>query len=109
MYYIQNYLLQFIKKCVIIYLPEGDKEKVRKAKMKEVYISISIVDFGNGNNRCTLSQAIDDDPLDIQLIELNKACKLMWELVLAGGKKDIEINRLDCHIVTRHTYIFLPL
>lgn len=76
--------------------------------MNEIYINVQIVDYGNGNIRCTLSQAVDDEPLDTKIISLDKARKLMWELVLAGGVREVNINRFDRDIVTRGAYIFLP-
>ena len=75
---------------------------------KEIYISIRITEYGNGHVTCTLTQSADGEPLETQNISLNKARKLIWELVLAGGKHEVSINRLDRDIVTRSAYIFLP-
>ena len=75
---------------------------------KEIYISIRITEYGNGNSTCTITQSVDDGPLEMQYISMEKARKLMWELVLAGGTRDVSINRLDRDIVTRSAYIFLP-
>ena len=74
----------------------------------EIYISLRITEYGNGKMTCILSQSVGDEPLECTPISLDKARKLMWELVLAGGKREVTINRLDQHIVTRGAYIFLP-
>ena len=76
--------------------------------MNEIYINIRITEYGNGNASCFLVQSVDDGPLEITPITIDKARKLMWELVLAGGKREVSINRLDRDIVTRTAYIFLP-
>ena len=75
---------------------------------KEIYISVSITDFGNGRTECFLNQSVNDEPLDMQPISLDKARKLMWELVLAGGKKSMKVNRFNHHITMKDAYIFLP-
>ena len=75
---------------------------------KEIYISVRITEYGNGKSTCTITQSVDDEPLKTQYISMEKARKLMWELVLAGGTRDVSINRLDRDIVTRSAYIFLP-
>lgn len=76
--------------------------------MKEIYISVRITEYGTGDMTCTLTQQVNDEPLESQCISLDKARKLMWELVLAGGQREVYINRLDRDIVTRSAYIFLP-
>lgn len=76
--------------------------------MNEIYINIRITEYGNGKINCFLSQSVNDEPLDIQEVSLNKARKLMWELVLAGGEREVNINPHDRDIVTRSAYIFLP-
>lgn len=76
--------------------------------MKEIYINIRITEYGNGDMTCVMNQSIDGGPIEITKISLDKARKLMWELVLAGGTREININRYDRDIVTRNAYIFLP-
>ena len=76
--------------------------------MKEIYISIRITEYGNGTMTCVMNQSIDDGPIEITEISLEKARKLMWELVLAGGTREVSVNRYDRDIVTRSAYIFLP-
>ena len=75
---------------------------------KEIYISVRITEYGNGKSTCAITQSVDDGPLESEYITMEKACKLIWELVLAGGKREVSINRLDRDIVTRSAYIFLP-
>lgn len=74
----------------------------------EIYMNVSITDFGNGNVKCIFSESINDAPIKLRYIDINKARKLMWELVLAGGKRSVRINSLDRDIVTSSAYIFLP-
>lgn len=74
----------------------------------EIYMNVSITDFGNGKVRCIFSESINDEPIKLSYIDINKARKLMWELVLAGGKRSVNINALDRNIVTSGAYIFLP-
>ena len=75
--------------------------------MNEIYISVSITEYGNGYMDCTYAEQIDDNPLTFEHISLDKARRMMWELVLAGGVRRVNINRLDRDIVTREAYIFL--
>lgn len=74
----------------------------------EIYMNINITDFGHGEIRCIFSESIDDGPLKLSYVDINKALKLMWELVLAGGTRSVNVNSLDRNIVTRSAYIFLP-
>ena len=75
---------------------------------KEIYICVTITDYSSGNTECFLNQSINDGPLEMQRISLDKARKLMWELKLAGGTKHMSVNRYNPRITTRDTYIFLP-
>lgn len=75
---------------------------------KEIYISIDITDFGDGYVRCEMLQSVDDGPLEATKLDINKAHKLIWELVLAGGKRSYRTNYLDRTIVNQSAYIFLP-
>ena len=76
--------------------------------MKEIYMNVSIVEFGNNEVECTFTQQIDDEPLEWESIPLEKALRMQWELVLAGGVRNVRVSRLDRHIVYRDIYIFLP-
>ena len=75
---------------------------------KEIYINVSITEFGSGNIDCFLTQQVDDEEMEMERIDLDRARKLMWELKLAGGTKTVHVNSLDRHIVSRDVYIFLP-
>ena len=57
---------------------------------------------------CYLTQQVDDGELEMTKLDLDHARKLMWELVLAGGRKQVRINTLNRDIVSREVYIFLP-
>lgn len=74
----------------------------------EIYMNVSITDYGNGDIICKFSESINDEELRTKDITLDKARRLMWELKLAGGRKEVVINRYDRDIVTRSAYIFLP-
>lgn len=73
----------------------------------EIYMNVSIAEYGNGHIDCKFSESINDEELRTKDITLDKARRLMWELVLAGGRKELVINRYDRNIVTRNVYIFL--
>ena len=75
---------------------------------KEIYINVSILDYGNGTVDCSLVQQVDDGELESIDISRERACKLMWELKLAGGRRTVRVNQFDRHIVSCDTYIFLP-
>lgn len=75
--------------------------------MNEIYINISITEYGNGNMDCLYTEQVNDEPMTIKRIELDKARRLIWELVLAGGKRTVGINSYDRNIVRRDAYIFL--
>ena len=57
--------------------------------MKELWISVNIVDHTDGSHSCWMGQAVDDEPLEITDLTYDKARKLMWELKLAGGDKEM--------------------
>ena len=76
--------------------------------MNEIYINVMINDFGNGRVRCAMTQQVNDGKLDVQHIDKAKAQRLMWELVLAGGKREVYVNQFDRNIVTSQAWIFLP-
>ena len=73
----------------------------------EIYMNVSITEYGNGHIDCKFSESINDEELRTKDITLDKARRLMWELKLAGGRKEVVINRYDRDIVTRNVYIFL--
>lgn len=74
----------------------------------EIYMNVSITYFGN-RVECRYCEAIGDEPLHIKTIELNKARRLIWELVLAGGQREVCINSRDRSIVRVDAGIFLPI
>ena len=70
-------------------------------------MSISIVEYGIGEPECVFVQQVDDEEMEVHKLAKDKALKLMWELVLAGAKKTVQINQFDRHINRREAYIFL--
>ena len=89
--------------------PKGNKERKVRAMKKELWIDISITDFGNGTIEGCYCECIGDGEIEMKTIPLDKAKRLIWELVLAGGVRHVRINQFDRHIVTAEAYIFLPI
>lgn len=76
--------------------------------MKEdIYMNASIIDFGNGNIRCSFDQSIGDGELESRELTKDEALRLIWELVLAGGKREVRVNRYDRDIVTVSAAVIL--
>lgn len=76
---------------------------------KEIWMNISITNYGNGNIDCRYYESIGDAPVEMKKISLNDARRMMWELVLAGGVRSYRTNYLDRSIVSSEVYIFLPM
>lgn len=73
----------------------------------QIYMNVSITYFGNGRIECCYDESIDDAPITIRELDIDTARRMMWELVLAGGHRDININRYDRDIIHITTYLFL--
>lgn len=107
---VQNLNFTYCKmsqKVVSYTCPEGTKEREGLNMEKEIYIDISITEYGNGKIDCVYAEQIDDDPMTLTHIDLDKARKMIWELVLAGGVRKVHVNQFDRDIVSREAYIFL--
>ena len=76
---------------------------------KQVWMDIDIVDYGNGRIDCWYSESIDDEPIRYTALPLDKARQMYWELILAGARHEININRYDRTIVRKNAWMFLPL
>lgn len=76
---------------------------------KELWMNVSIVDFGNGKIEGRYYESVSDNEIATKELPLNKAKRLMWELVLAGGVRSVRVSRYDRHMVTSEAYIFLPI
>ena len=72
-------------------------------------MNVSITYFGNGTVEGRYYESIGDNEIESKEIPLDTAKRLIWELVLAGGVRSVNINRFDRNIVTSQAYIFLPL
>lgn len=68
--------------------PEGNKES-EESTMKELWMSVHIINHSNGDYSCWMGQRVDDGEMQITNLSYEKACKLMWELKLAGGDKEM--------------------
>lgn len=76
---------------------------------KELWMNVSIVDFGNGNIEGRYYECVGDNEIETKELPLDKAKRLMWELVLAGGVRSVRVSRYDRHMITSEAYIFLPI
>lgn len=72
-------------------------------------MNVSIVDFGNGTVEGRYYECVGDNEIETKELPLDKAKRLMWELVLAGGVRSVRVSRYDRHMVTSEAYIFLPI
>ena len=75
----------------------------------EIWMNISITYYGNGTIDCRYYECIGNAPVEMKKISLDDARRMMWELVLAGGKRSYRTNYLDRSIVSSEVYIFLPM
>lgn len=77
--------------------------------MKELWISIHIINHTDGSHSCWMGQSVDDEPMQITELAYDKACKLMWELKLAGGEKEITIpyNSRPTLVERKVTYLLM--
>jgi len=75
----------------------------------EIWINVSITDYGNGTIDCRYCESIGDGPIEGKDISINDARRMMWELVLAGGQRSYHTNIFDRSIVSSEVYIFLPM
>ena len=76
--------------------------------MNKIYIEISVTNYGNGDIVCTMSQRVNNGPLETTKLDEDHANKLIWELVKAGGARSYRTNWLDRSIVYHGAYLFLP-
>lgn len=76
---------------------------------KELWMNVSIVDFGNGKIEGRYYESVGDNEIETKELPLDKAKRLMWELVLAGGVRSVHVSRYDRRMVTSEAYIFLPI
>lgn len=62
--------------------------------MKRIYMSLSIAQYNlkGMEPNCDLYQQIDDEPATDIKLSYAEACKLMWELVLAGATRTYASN-----------------
>ena len=75
----------------------------------EIWVNVSITDYGNGTIDCRYCERIGDAPIESKGININDARRMMWELVLAGGQRNYRTNLFDRSIIYSEAYIFLPM
>lgn len=66
--------------------------------MNSIYMKVDITTYEDGTADCFFHEIIDHNPCQITSIPLQKAQRLMWELVKAGGKRELDVNRYNHHI-----------
>ena len=79
--------------------------------MKRIYMSLSMTQYSLKGMEpdCDLYQQIDDEPATNIKLSYAEACKLMWELVLAGATRiyrsntfNPSISYVEISLWTRH-------
>jgi len=79
--------------------------------MKQIYMSLSIGQYSYRGMKpeCNLYQKIDGEPMTCTKLDYADACRIMWELVLAGATRKYEANmfnssisHVDVTLWTRH-------
>lgn len=72
--------------------------------MNSIFMSVDITTYGIDSMKpiCTFSEIVDGGEVMIRHISYEQALRLMWELVLAGGEKTMEVSRYDPTITYRH-------
>jgi len=75
--------------------------------MKDLCITVNIIRHSDGSTTCWLGQQVNDGKVEITNLELDKANKLMWELKLAGGEKDVVYTRDPKLYYTRVIYFMM--
>jgi len=74
----------------------------------QIYMNVYVTSYGNGHKTCRFVQSIDDGELEGKDISELDALRIIWELVLAGGRREVSVNMYDRDIVTVGAHIFLP-
>lgn len=73
-----------------------------------IYIDVSIDEnIRTGYQDCRLSQQVPGEKLTSRKLTRAEACKLMWELKLAGAKKTTIYNPLSNGLISTSAWIFL--
>lgn len=65
--------------------------------MKSIFINIVITEYGTKDLEpyCRYWECIDCGEMTRRKLTKEEACKLMWELKLAGGTRTISTNKYD--------------
>jgi len=74
---------------------------------KTLYMTAAVTNYGNGEKFCRFSESIGDGEIKTRRVTELEALRMMWELKLAGGTREVTINQFDRDIFTVCTYIFL--
>lgn len=74
---------------------------------KTLYMTAAITNYGNGEKFCRFSESIGDGEIETRRVTEQEALRMMWELKLAGGTREVSVNQFDRDIVTVSVYIFL--
>lgn len=70
--------------------------------MKHIYMNVSITRYSYKGLApdCTLFQKVDDEEMTSTKLDYDTARRMMWELVLAGGEREVSTNYLNPGIST---------
>lgn len=62
--------------------------------MKHIYMSIVITRYSYKGLApdCTLFQKVDEEEMTYTKLDYDTARRMMWELVLAGGEREVSVN-----------------
>lgn len=75
--------------------------------MKHIYMSIVITRYSYKGLApdCTLFQKVDDEEMTYTKLDYDTARRMMWELVLAGGDREVSVNPYkSCISTTQVTF-----
>ena len=65
--------------------------------MKHIYMAVSITRYSHKgmDPDCDLYQKIDDGEMTHSKLDFETACRMMWELKLAGGERKVTVNMFN--------------
>lgn len=75
--------------------------------MKHIYMSVVITRYSYKGLApdCDLFQKVDDEEMTHTKLDYDTARRMMWELVLAGGEREVSVNHLKpCISTTQVTF-----
>lgn len=74
--------------------------------MKSIYLVVGITYFVDGP-QCFIHQLVDGEWYEASDIPIEKAYRLMWELVKAGGTREYKANNYDHSLHSVRTTLWM--